>query len=60
MNYILIVKIIFILIYQKDIEGVISHVSPSVTEKDIRTMERTCQEFAPKDSKSNKYTIGFK
>lgn len=48
------------LIYQKDIEGVISHVSPSVTEKDIRTMERTCQEFAPKDSMSNKYTIGFK
>lgn len=48
------------LICQKDIEGIISHMPPSVKEKDIRAMERVCQEFAPKDCKLNKYTIGFK
>ena len=48
------------LICQEDLENIISHLSPSVSEKEIRVMERICQDFAPKDCRTSKYQIGFR
>ncbi len=47
------------LICQKDLEVIISHLTPSVSEKDIRIMERVCQDFIPTNVQSKKYRIGF-
>lgn len=46
-------------ITQTDIEQIISRTSPSVSEKDLRAIERVHEDFAPRD-KQKKHSMGFR